>query len=201
MKRQMSLSKISSERPRISSDLFPPRHRYRKVEMLLPLLCFFLMIRPIAGMAESPDKVPTVGTKELVAAPIETGDKPTDLDRLIDTYREAPAHRKAQLLQQIRSRIVDEVTGEQQTTIAEIIRLKKLQAEEKRYALRHGRSVEDSKKNHRKKARSSRRCRTLQCTFNHIKRSLGDFFHKATRKRRHPVKKPRPKDVLKGRID
>ncbi len=132
-------------------------------------------------------------------------EKPADLDTLIDAYRQAPAGEKARLKARIRSRIVDEVTGRQKTTIAEMIRLKKLEAEERRYAGRSKKSSKKIKKNPVKKDRthrySSRSCHSLECTFKRMKRSLQEFFRKATVKRRHPAKKPKAEEVLKGKVE
>ena len=172
----------------------------------LPLLFLglLLMVWLTKGVAEAPGKTPTPGAKAVTGATAQIAEKPTDVDALIDAYRQAPTEEKARLMQQIRSRIVEEVTGEQQTTIAELIRLKKLQAAERRHADRRRKASESTKKSRekprRKRARSFRGCRGLECTFNRVKRSFREFFRKATAKRRHPAKKPKAEEVLKGKV-
>jgi len=174
----------------------------------LPLLFlgFLLMIWFSKGVAERPGKTPIPRGETMArTSVIKITEKPAEVDALIDAYRQASMGEKALLMQKIRSRIVDEVTEEQQTTIAEIIRLKKLQAEERRYAQRHRKSSGNAKKSRektrRKKVRSLRACQGLECTFNRVKRSFREFFHKATVKRRHPANKPRAEDVLKGKVE
>ena len=182
-------------------EIFNPAGGY------LPLLFLglLLMIWLTKGMAEGPRKTPSPGAKTVTGATAQIVEKPTDVDALIDAYRQAPTEEKAQLMRQIRSRIVDEVTGEQQTTIAEVIRLKKLQAAERRHADRRRKASESTKKSRekprRKRARSSRTCQGLECTFNRVKRSFREFFRKATAKRRHPAKKPKAEEVLKGKVE
>jgi len=176
-------------------------HLARIGEVSLLLLCFFLMIGPTKGIAARPWEASKVGTKTMSTPASQTFENSTDIDRLIDAYRQASAEKKAMLMQRIRSRIVDEVTGEQQTTIAEIIRLKKLQAEEKRYSQERRKSSESAKKSRGRKVGSSHRCRSLECTLRRVKSSLRHFFRKATAKRRHPAKKPKAEDVLKGKVE
>jgi len=171
----------------------------------LLFLGFLLTIWLTKGVAENTGQTPLPGSRAVKDPAVKHLGKTTDIDALIDAYRQASTGEKSLLMQKIRSRIVDEVTGEQQTTIAEVIRLKKLQAEEKRYARRHRQSSERAKKNQgkpgKKRTRSSRTCRGFECTFRRVKRSLKEFFHKATAKRRHPAKKPKAEEVLKGKVE
>ncbi len=182
-------------------EIFHPARGY----VPLLFLGFLLAIWLTKGVAESTGQTPLPGSKAVKASTAKRVEKTTDIDALIDAYRHAPTEKRHLLMQKIRSRIVDEVTGEQQTTIAEVLRLKKLQAEEKRYARHHRQTSERAKKSQgkpgKKRTRSSRTCRDLECTFNRVKRSLKEFFHKATAKRRHPAKKPKAEEVLKGKVE
>ena len=182
-------------------EFFHPARGY----VPLLFLGFLLAIWLTKGMAESTGQMPLSGSKAVKTSAAKRVEKTTDIDALIDAYRQAPRGEKGLLMQRIRSRIVDQVTGEQQTTIAEVIRLKKLQAEEKRYARRHRQSSERTKKSQdkpgKKRTRSSRTCRGIECTFKRVKRSLKEFFRKATAKRRHPAKKPKAEEVLKGKVE
>ncbi|ADV45764.1 hypothetical protein [Nitratifractor salsuginis] len=157
---------------------------------------FFLAAALYAGPAtEAPSPSIDQGSKPLGS---DSAKNESELDRLIDRYRSAPPGEKKRLLPQIRTRIVEQVTGEQKLAIVEAIKLKKLKQDrtggEKSKSAGQKKSGSSGKRRH---SHVRRTCRSVGCMMNRVRRSLRRFFHKATQKRRRPARMPSPEEILK----
>jgi hypothetical protein len=157
--------------------------------LVSPILALWL----IAGI--------TMGANAALEKSDQLSGTQADIDRMIDTYRRAPAVEKHLLLEKLRKKIVSEVQGQQKMAIVEAIRLNKLKIESRRQkavALRTTRSAKPSRRSSRKR---HLRCHGLECILLKVKHAMRTFFRQATKKRVQPAKKASPADVLKGKLN
>ncbi len=154
---------------------------------MVPWMLLILFVKVLNAEGES-----ALSSRLVPSPPSNTSPaKESEIDRLIDAYRQRTSLPKDLLRRRVCKEIASEVEGRQKMAIIEQIKLHKLKQVTRQKRRSH--------RSHRRRKYRHSSCRSPICVLERIRRSVGSFFRQVTRKRKHPIKRTSPRNVLRGK--